>query len=83
MCVCVREREREREREACSGISAHACVCMHIGIRMYSGVTQSLLGGGRGGQTFVGEGGGARGQHRNEFFSHHIYCAQVKWGPIV
>ena len=27
-------------------------------------------------------GGGAKGRHRNDFFPHHIYCAQskVKWG---
>ena len=29
-----------------------------------------------------GGGGRPRGRHRNEFFPHHIYCAQlkVKWG---
>ena len=29
-----------------------------------------------------GGGGGARGRYRNDFFSHHIYCAQskVEWG---
>ena len=33
------------------------------------------MGGGGGG------GGGAKGRHRNDFFPHHIYCAQskVKW----
>ena len=46
-----------------------------------SGVTEYLfLGGpkGGGGGADLRRGVGARGRHRNDFFLHHVYCAQSK-----